>query len=85
MSEEVQAPEPAMKGRFNLFETPDGGIHIAYTKDEEYKQEGEPEILHIDVPGFVINAARMAAESGIGIKDMAKLALGARHAAKSAT
>jgi hypothetical protein len=77
MSEEIQpAPEPVMKGRFNLYETPDGGYHIAYQKD------GEENIEHIDVPGFVINGAKMFAESGMSFKDMLKFGMEARRAGK---
>ena len=50
-------PEPRMKGRFNLFDTPDGGLHISYLID------GTEEIQHINIPGQVLSMAKML-ESG---------------------
>lgn len=70
------APIPSMKGRFNLYNTPDGGYHIAYQED------GKEEIQHIDIPGFVINAAQMFGESGMSLKDMFKMGLEARRASR---
>lgn len=83
---EVETTDPVaiMKGRFNLFQTPDGGFHISYQKDEEYRVEGEPEIMHIDVPGFVINGAKMFAESGASLSDVMKMGMGMRRGAKNA-
>jgi hypothetical protein len=46
-------PVPYMRGRFNLFHTPGGGLHIAYQED------GKEEIQHIDIPGQVVRAAEM--------------------------
>lgn len=45
-------PEPWLKGRFTLYETPDGGTHIAYIAD------GEDETRHIEIPGFIVKNAR---------------------------
>jgi len=53
MTEIHTVPIPIIKGRFNVYETPDGGLHIAYVRD------GEEEIQHITLPGMVINAAKM--------------------------
>lgn len=60
-------PEPKMKGRFNLYETPDGGFHISYQEDPTYLPEYgedptavvEHEIQHIDIPGQIIQMAKM--------------------------
>lgn len=41
------SPEPIMKGRFNLFETPQGGFHISYMRD------GEEEMRHLEIPPIV--------------------------------
>lgn len=46
-------PEARIKGRFNLYDTPDGGLHISYQED------GSEEIQHIDVPGQIIGMAKM--------------------------
>jgi hypothetical protein len=51
------APTPRMKGRFNLYDTADGGLHISYQEDDR------EEIQHIDVPGQVLAMAKML-ESG---------------------
>lgn len=52
----MPAPEPALKGRFNLWEMQDGGFHIAYIPD------GTDETRHLEIPGMVIRMARMSAE-----------------------
>jgi hypothetical protein len=46
-----EAPTPRQMGRYNLFDTPDGGIHISYTIDGTDKTE------HIDVPGRFLKMA----------------------------
>jgi hypothetical protein len=57
MTEQIHSvPVPVIKGRFNVYETPDKGFHIAYIRD------GEDEIQHIELPGVMINAARMMSE-----------------------
>jgi len=50
-------PVPRQAGRYNLFDTPDGGLHIAYTID------GSETTEHIDVPGKILAMAKMM-ESG---------------------
>lgn len=50
-------PEPRIKGRFNLYDTPDGGLHISYQED------GKDDVQHIDVPGQILKMAAML-ESG---------------------
>jgi hypothetical protein len=45
-------PEPRVKGRFALFDTPDGGIVIAYRPDDSDKDE------HIQFPGKVLRFAK---------------------------
>ena len=52
----MPVPEPAIKGRFNLWEMPDGGFHIAYIPD------GDTDAKHLEIPGIVIRMARMSAE-----------------------
>jgi len=49
-------PEPILKGRFNLYETPDGGFHIAYVADDE------TETRHLEIPAMVVRMARLSAE-----------------------
>lgn len=39
--------DPIMAGRFNLFETPQGGFHISYVRD------GEEEMRHLEIPPIV--------------------------------
>lgn len=50
-------PEPILKGRFNLYETPDGGYHIAYIADGD----GD-ETRHMEIPAMVVRMARASAE-----------------------
>lgn len=64
----MQTPEPFLKGRFTLYETPDGGMHIAYLPD------GDTETRHMEVPAFVIQNGRALAEGKLNpfkaIKDL---------------
>jgi hypothetical protein len=50
-------PEPLLKGRFNLYETPDGGFHLAYVPDGD----GE-EARHLEIPAFAVKMAKASAE-----------------------
>lgn len=52
----MTTPEPILKGRFNLFETPDGGFHIAYVADDE------TETRHLEIPAMIVRMARLSAE-----------------------
>lgn len=64
----VTVPEPILKGRFNLYETPDGGFHIAYLADDD------TETKHFEIPAMVIRMARLSAEGKLNpvkaLKDM---------------
>jgi hypothetical protein len=58
------APVPRMKGRFNLYDTPDGGIHISYQEDPkvidaEWDEYVEYPVQHIDIPGQAIAMMKM--------------------------
>lgn len=59
-------PDPILKGRFNLYETPDGGYHIAYLPD------GDDETKHFEIPAMVIRMARMAADGKMNPARMLK-------------
>jgi hypothetical protein len=52
----MDTPEPLIKGRFTLYETTDGGYHLAYMPD------GEAESKHLEVPAWVVKMSKMAAE-----------------------
>jgi hypothetical protein len=55
---EIKAtPDARMTGKFSLYDTADGGIHIAYLPD------GTEETQHMVIPGKAIQLARMM-ESG---------------------
>lgn len=45
-------PEALMKGRFSLFETPDGGYHLSYRPD------GEDTDQHVEIPGVYVKLMR---------------------------
>jgi hypothetical protein len=53
-------PSPRQKGRYNLYDTPDGGIHVSYTV------EGSEEIQHIEIPGRIIQMAKMLEDGKMG-------------------
>ncbi len=63
-------PEPFLKGRFNIYETAEGGYHLAYLAD------GETETRHMEVPPMAVRMARMAAE---GKLNPIKAMMGMRH------
>lgn len=57
-------PEPRIKGRFNLYDTPDGGLHISYQEDPKLvnldtAEFEEQPVQHIDVPGKILAMAKM--------------------------
>jgi hypothetical protein len=49
-------PEPMLKGRFAIYETPDGGLHLAYRAD------GEDEDRHVPIPALALKV--MSAKVG---------------------
>lgn len=49
-------PEPFLKGRFNMWETPEGGYHIAYVPDDS------AETRHLEIPGMVVRMGKLASE-----------------------
>ena len=64
-------PEPVMRGRFAVYDTPDGGYHLTYQLD------GEEEPQHLEFPGMLVALARkrgaMAGGPGGGMAGFAKL------------
>ncbi len=58
-AQEAQVLAPRVKGKFALFDTPDGGIHVAYRPDGADADE------HIEVPGHVMKIAKMFGEGKI--------------------
>lgn len=55
-------PEPLMRGRFAVYETPDKGYHLTYQLD------GEETAQHLEFPGMLVALARKrgAAAGGLG-------------------
>ena len=54
MSEAQPGPPVAkLKGRFALYDTEDGGLHIAY------KPDGAEETEHFEIPGKVLKVAQL--------------------------
>lgn len=41
-------PEPILKGRFAIYATPDGGLHLAYRAD------GDDEDRHVPIPALAL-------------------------------
>jgi hypothetical protein len=46
-------PVPRLRGRFTLYDTPDGGMHIAY------KPDGSETTEHFEIPGKVLKMAQL--------------------------
>jgi len=64
-------PDALMNGRFSLYETPEGGFHVAYIAD------GTEETRHLEIPAMVVKMARLGAEGKLtpmsamqGLRDM---------------
>ena len=77
MTEETPAPEPSERGRYAVYDTPDGGLLIARTSGIcERCQEcgcGTPRDPLGPVPGGVIEMAKMAAAGKIKLPNMKQL------------
>jgi hypothetical protein len=50
-------PEPFIKGKFSIYETPDHGFHVAALFD------GETEVRHAEIPGAMLKMAGMLSGS----------------------
>lgn len=57
--DKIKAPVPFMHGKFSLYETPEGGYHVAYKEDGD-----NTETKHIEIPAFMVNMAKKASEGG---------------------
>lgn len=66
--------DPIMKGRFTLYETPDGGYHIAYLPDGDNQEPRQ-----MEVPGAIVNLAKMGAEGKLSPLAMARAFMGKGH------
>lgn len=53
--EVVNQPEPYMSGKFALFKTPDGGLHLSYIVD------GEEDTRHVQIPPMIFAMAEKMA------------------------
>ena len=62
-----ETPPESFSGTYTLYHKPDGGIHIAYLVD------GDEETKHLDLPGALMQAARMAAENGMNPLSLLKM------------
>jgi hypothetical protein len=63
----MTTPEPRIKGRFNLFDTPDGGLHIAYQRDDSEETE------HLELPGKLLKLAEMMGKGGFNPMNAMKM------------
>lgn len=54
----ADAPVPFMRGVFALYDTPDGGIHLAFRPDDASEDQ------HQQIPAHIVNLARAAMENG---------------------
>jgi hypothetical protein len=63
--------QPAIvhQGRYRLYEKPDGGLHIVYQRDDK----DEPD--HLELPGAMVNLARMAGEGKMSPGEMLREAM----------
>lgn len=56
--EKDAAPKPRFKGRFSVYDTEGGGIHIAWIPDGI----PESETQHIDLPGPIVSVIKQVGE-----------------------
>lgn len=59
-----------MNGKFSLYETPDGGYHIAYVV------EGDEETRHIGIPPMIVRMAKQGMEGNLSPMQMLKGMMG---------
>jgi hypothetical protein len=74
-----QSLVPRITGKFSLYDTPDGGIHIAYQEnpksvDEDGTPVDEP-VKHIELPGKAIRMAVML-ENGANPAKLMRMMMG---------
>ena len=62
------APTPRIKGKFSLYDLPDGGIHIAWLANGL----DETETQHLEVPGQVLKIAKLASEGKLNPMQLMK-------------
>jgi hypothetical protein len=62
--------EAKMTGRYALYDTPDGGIHIAY------EIEGTGDTKHIEVPGSVLRMVQMLENGSMSPAKMMRSLMG---------
>ncbi len=71
--EEVQVlPLPRIRGRFSLYDLPDGGIHVAWLGDGM----DEPDTQHMEIPGKILKLAQKAAEGKLNPIQIVKEMMG---------
>lgn len=63
---EKTALTPLIKGRFSIFEAPDGGYHLTYLPD------GTEEEQHVTIPGMYVRLARAQMGGKGGLKKITK-------------
>jgi hypothetical protein len=56
MTEQPETPQPKLllKGKFGIFETPEGGVHLVF------KLEGQEDDKHMEFTPFMLKAMAMA-------------------------
>lgn len=59
--------DPLLKGRFAMYETPEGGYHIAYIND------GQDDTRHIEIPAFIVRLGQQMSEGKASPVDMVKV------------
>jgi hypothetical protein len=68
---EMQQTEisPRIRGRFALYDIPDGGIHVAWIPEDSPDEDTQ----HFEVPGMVLRMAKAASEGKLNPADMMKM------------
>jgi hypothetical protein len=62
--------QPKMKGRFSVYDTPDGGIHIVYQEDDSEESK------HLEVPGHIFRMATMLESGALSPAKLMKTLMG---------
>lgn len=60
----IAEPTIVHQGRYRLYEKPDGGLHIVYQREDKDTPD------HLELPGPMINLARMAGEGKLSPGEM---------------
>ncbi len=64
-------PQLIMNGKFSVYETQEGGLHVAYIPD------GDQDARHLEIPALIVKMAKASAEGKLSPMAMVRQMTGA--------